>query len=102
MRRIAAALLVPVTACIALAGCGSSGSGYSQNANAAVKGTGTFDKSPKVTIPAQAAGSKLFVSTPIKGTGATLKTGDAALANVAVYKWSGKKNSLVDSTFTSG
>jgi peptidylprolyl isomerase len=102
MRRIAAALLVPLTVCAALAGCGSSGSGTSQNANAAVKVTGTFDKSPTVKIPAEKASTNLYISTPIKGGGAALKTGNAALANVAVYKWSGKKNSLVDSTFTSG
>jgi peptidylprolyl isomerase len=42
------------------------------------------------------------ISTPIKGTGATLSTGSAALANVAVYKWSGKTHSLVDSTYSTG
>jgi FKBP-type peptidyl-prolyl cis-trans isomerase len=101
MRRIAAALLVPLAACAALAGCGSSG-GPAADPNAAVKVTGAFDKAPKVTIPAEKAGSKLVYSTPIKGTGAVLASGDSALANVALYKWSGTKHSLVDSTYSSG
>jgi FKBP-type peptidyl-prolyl cis-trans isomerase len=101
MRRIAAALLVPLAACAVLAGCGSSGSSAA-NSNAAVKVTGTFNKTPTVTIPAEKASTNLAISTPIKGTGATLKSGDATLANVAVYKWSGTKHTLVDTTFTSG
>jgi FKBP-type peptidyl-prolyl cis-trans isomerase len=101
MRRIAAALLVPLAACAALAGCGSSG-GPAADPNAAVKVSGAFDKAPKVSIPAEKAGSKLVYSTPIKGTGAVLASGDSALANVALYKWSGTKHSLVDSTYSSG
>ena len=99
MRRIAAAVLVPLAACAALAGCGGSSS---SNANAAVKVTGTFNKTPAVTIPAEKASTNLVVSTPIKGSGAKLGAGDAALANLVVYKWSGTKHSLVDSTFGSG
>jgi FKBP-type peptidyl-prolyl cis-trans isomerase len=103
MRRFAAALLVPLAACAALAGCGSSSSsGSPAAANAAVKVSGTFDKTPSVTIPAQKAGTNLVVSTPIKGTGGALKSGNAALANVAIYKWSGTSHSLVTSTFGSG
>jgi FKBP-type peptidyl-prolyl cis-trans isomerase len=102
MRRIAAALLVPLAACAALAGCGSSGSSSAANANAAVKVTGTFGKSPTVTIPATKASTNLVISTPVKGSGAALKSGNSALANVAVYKWSGKTHTLVDSTFGSG
>jgi FKBP-type peptidyl-prolyl cis-trans isomerase len=101
MRRFAAALLVPLISCAALAGCGSSGSSAG-NANAVVKVSGTFDKAPRVTIPAQKAGTKLVISTPIKGSGAVLKTGNSALANVAVYKWGGTTHSLVDSTFGTG
>lgn len=101
MRRIAAALLVPLAACAALAGCGSSG-GPAADPNAGVKVSGAFDKSPKVSIPAEKAGSKLVFSTPIKGTGAVLASGDSALANVALYKWSGTKHTLVDSTYSSG
>jgi peptidylprolyl isomerase len=101
MRRFAAALLVPLAACAVLAGCGSSGSSAA-DANASVKVSGAFDKSPSVSIPAQKANSKLVISTPIKGTGDALKTGNAALANVAIYKWSGTSHSLVDSTFATG
>lgn len=102
MRRIAAALLVPIAACAALAGCGSSGSSSAANANASVKVTGTFGKKPTVTIPAAKATTNLVISTPVKGSGAALMSGNSALANVAVYKWSGKTHTLVDSTFGSG
>jgi FKBP-type peptidyl-prolyl cis-trans isomerase len=101
MRRFAAALLVPLAACAVLAGCGSSGSSAA-DANAAVKVSGTFDKTPSVTIPTQKATKNLVISTPIKGTGDALKSGNAALANVAIYKWSGTSHTLVDSTFGSG
>jgi FKBP-type peptidyl-prolyl cis-trans isomerase len=100
MRRIAAALLVPLAACLALVGCGSAGS--TTNANAAVKVTGTFGKLANVSIPAESPSDKLVISTPIKGSGAVLKSGDAALADVAVYKWTGTKHSLVDSTYSEG
>ncbi|HXB49198.1 MAG TPA: FKBP-type peptidyl-prolyl cis-trans isomerase [Streptosporangiaceae bacterium] len=104
MRRIAAALLVPVAAAIALAGCGSSspGSPAAANSNAAVKVTGSFDKQPSVSIPAKKASANLVIQTPIKGTGAVLTPGDNELANIAVYKWSGTKHTLLDSTFASG
>jgi FKBP-type peptidyl-prolyl cis-trans isomerase len=102
MRRIAPALLVPVAVCIALAGCGSSSPGSSANANAAVKVTGTFGKSAKVSIPAEKASTKLAISTPIKGNGAALASGDSALAELVVYKWSGTKHTLLDSTFAAG
>ncbi len=101
MRRIAAAILVPTAVAAVLAGCGSSGSG-SSNANESVKVSGTFDKTPSVTIPAQKASGNLVISTPIKGSGPAIKSGNAALANVALYKWSGTKHTLVDSTFGSG
>jgi FKBP-type peptidyl-prolyl cis-trans isomerase len=108
MRRFAAALLVPLAACAVLAGCGSSGSSgsagspSSTNSNAAVKVSGGFDKAPTVTVPKKAASANLVVSTPIKGTGAALQTGDSALANYAIYKWTGTSNSLIESTFGPG
>jgi FKBP-type peptidyl-prolyl cis-trans isomerase len=103
MRRIAAALLVPLAACLALVGCGSAGSsGSSADANAAVKVTGSFGKQPSVSIPAEDASTNLVVRTPIKGTGPALQSGDAALANVALYGWRGTHHNLIDSTFTSG
>ena len=100
MRRLAAAVLVPLAACAVLAGCG--GSSASTSANDAVKVSGTFDKKPTVTIPAQQAGSTLVISTPIKGSGPVLKSSNAALANVALYKWSGTSHTLVTTTFGSG
>jgi FKBP-type peptidyl-prolyl cis-trans isomerase len=102
MRRIAAALLIPLAASAVLAGCGSSGSpgtAGSANSNASVKVTGTFDTTPAVSIPKAAPSSKLVISTPIKGTGAVVKSGSDALANIAIYKWSGTTNTLVESTF---
>jgi peptidylprolyl isomerase len=103
MRRIAATLLVPLVACAALAGCGSSSpSGTSSNANSAVKVTGTFNKTPKVTIPKEDPSSKLVYTTTIKGGGAKLVSGDYTLANVTIYKWSGTKSTLLDSTYSTG
>ncbi len=102
MRRIAATLLVPLVACAALAGCGSSGPTSSSNTNAAVKVTGSFNKTPTVVIPHKDPSSNLVYSTLIKGTGAKLISGDDTLANVTIYKWSGTKSSLLDSTYASG
>jgi FKBP-type peptidyl-prolyl cis-trans isomerase len=104
MRRIAASLLVLLVACVALAACGSSApsSSSSANSNAAVTVSGAFNQAPKVKIPHQAPSGKLAYSTPIKGTGSPLTSGDVTLANVAIYKWSGKTSTLLDSTFTSG
>jgi FKBP-type peptidyl-prolyl cis-trans isomerase len=102
MRRIAAALLVPLAACLGLAACGSSAGASASNANAAVKVTGAFDKQPSVSIPAEQASKNLVISTPIKGTGAALTSESSALANVALYKWSGTKHSLISSSFTAG
>jgi FKBP-type peptidyl-prolyl cis-trans isomerase len=105
MRRIAAALLVPLAACAVLAGCGSSGSSGSAgsaSSNAAVQVTGSFNKTPTVSIPKKSPTANLVISTPIKGTGAVLQTGNSALANVAIYKWTGATNTLIDSTFGTG
>jgi FKBP-type peptidyl-prolyl cis-trans isomerase len=98
MRRIALALVVPIAAAAVLAGCG----GSSSNANDAVKVSGSFNKTPTVTIPSEQASSNLVISKPVQGTGATLKAGNAALANLVLYKWSGKTHSLLDSTYSSG
>lgn len=98
MRRIAAAALAALAACAVVAGCGSSAS----SPNAAVTVKGSFGKTPTVTIPAEKASANLVISTPIKGSGATLKSGDSPLADVALYKWSGTKHSLLYSTFSTG
>jgi FKBP-type peptidyl-prolyl cis-trans isomerase len=100
MRRTALAVLAPVAAAAVLAGCG--GAASSGNANDSVKVSGNFNKTPTVTIPAEKASTNLVVSKPVQGTGAPLKAGNSALANVAVYKWSGSTHKLVDSTFPSG
>jgi FKBP-type peptidyl-prolyl cis-trans isomerase len=102
MRRIAAFLIVPVVGCAALAGCGSSSAPSSGDANKSVSVSGGFNKPPKVTIPASVPGTKLDFNTAIKGTGSALVSGDVTLANVVLYKWSGTKHSLLDSTFTTG
>ena len=108
MRRIAAALLVPLAICAVLAGCGSSGPpssagsaapAGSANSNAAVKVTGSFGKTPTVTVPKKSPSTNLVISTPIKGAGAALKTGNSALANIAIYKWTGATNTLIDTSF---
>jgi FKBP-type peptidyl-prolyl cis-trans isomerase len=98
MRRMAAAVLAALAACAVVAGCGSSPS----SANAAVTVKGSFGKTPTVAIPAEKASTNLVVSTPIQGSGATLKSGDSPLADIALYKWSGTKHSRLYSTFTTG
>jgi FKBP-type peptidyl-prolyl cis-trans isomerase len=98
MRRIALALVVPLAAAAVLAGCG----GSSSNANDAVKVTGSFNKTPTVTIPSEQASSNLVITKPVKGTGAVLKEGNAALANLVLYKWSGTTHTLIDSTYSTG
>jgi FKBP-type peptidyl-prolyl cis-trans isomerase len=98
MRRIAAAGLAALAVCAVVAGCGSSAS----SANAAVTVKGSFGKSPTVAIPTEKASTDLVISTPIAGSGATLKSGDSPLADVALYKWSGTNHSLLYSTFSSG
>jgi peptidylprolyl isomerase len=103
MRRIAAALIVPLLAGLALVGCGSGSSGSSGSTgdpNSAVTVSGTFGKAPSVKIPKEKAGTKLDITTPIKGTGPALTSGDDVLANLAIYVWSGKTSKLLDSTFT--
>lgn len=99
MRRISAALLVPVLAGVALAGCGSS-SGSTSDPNSSVSVSGAFGKAPVVKIPGSAASGKLSVSTAIRGTGAVVPPGDNVLANLAIYKWTGKTHKLLETTFT--
>jgi FKBP-type peptidyl-prolyl cis-trans isomerase len=100
MRRTAAALLLPLIAALALVGCGSSSS-PPVSPNQSVTAAGTFGKAPAVTIPAQKAGTDLFVKTEIQGSGPVLAKSDAFLTNYVVYIWSGKTHKLVLSTYTS-
>ncbi len=97
MRRIAVLLSVPLLATAALAGCGSSPSSSAP----AVSVSGHFGANPKISIPSQAAGSKLTVKTLIHGNGPALSKTDAFVGNYAVYIWSGKSHKLAESTFTS-
>jgi|HubBroStandDraft_6_1064221.scaffolds.fasta_scaffold216345_2 FKBP-type peptidyl-prolyl cis-trans isomerase len=97
MRRISAALVVPLLAGLALVGCGSSGSA---DPNSAVTVSGAFGKAPVVHIPAATASSKLAITTPITGKGQVIPSSDDVLANLAIYVWSGKTHKLLESTFT--
>jgi peptidylprolyl isomerase len=64
--------------------------------------TGSFGKTPSVTIPAEKASSNLVISTPIQGSGAKLKATNDPLADVALYKWSGTKHTTLYSTYATG
>ncbi len=103
MRCKAASFLIALLACAAfVAGCGSSATTTAPNTNAQVKVTGSFGKAATVSIPKAAPSDKLAVSTPIKGSGAAVTTGNAILADITLYKWSGTTHTLVDSTYSSG
>ena len=100
MRRVAAALSVPLIAtAAALAGCGSSSSPPA-SPNTTVTVSGTFGKTPTVKIPAQKAGGNLYVKTEVNGSGPALASKDAFLGNYVVYIWSGKTHKLALSTYT--
>jgi FKBP-type peptidyl-prolyl cis-trans isomerase len=101
MRRIAAALVVPLIAAGAIAGCGSSSSSSSSGPNATVAVSGQFGKAPQVQIPSKKAGADLAIKTEIHGSGPTIQSEDAVLGNFAIYVWSGTTHKLLDSTFTS-
>jgi len=108
MRRLVAITVIPLLACLVIAGCGSSkptssasASASSGNANASVKVTGTFGATPVVTIPKLDADNKLTVKTVIQGTGPTVTKSDSMAANFVLYFWQGKSSSLKANTFTS-
>jgi peptidylprolyl isomerase len=101
MRRIAAALFVPLIATAALAGCGSSSTPTpTASPNASVTATGTFGQAPAVKIPARKAGGNLYVKTEVQGSGTPLATTNAFLGNYVVYIWSGATHKLALSTYT--
>jgi FKBP-type peptidyl-prolyl cis-trans isomerase len=100
MRRIAAALLLPLIAALALVGCGSSSSPPS-SPNQSVTAGGSFGKAPSVKIPSKKAGKDLYVKTEVQGSGPVLTKSDAFLTNYVVYLWSGSTHKLVLSTYTS-
>jgi FKBP-type peptidyl-prolyl cis-trans isomerase len=96
MRRIAVLLSAPLLAVapLAVAACGSSGP-----STPSVTVSGSFGKSPTISIPSQTAGSNLTVKTLIQGSGPVLSKSDAFVGNYAVYIWSGKTHKLAQSTF---
>jgi FKBP-type peptidyl-prolyl cis-trans isomerase len=99
MRRIGAALLLPLLAAAALVGCSSSASPPA-SPNTMVTASGSFGASPTVKIPAQKAGSDLYIKTEVHGTGQALTKSDAFLSNYVVYIWSGTTHKLALSTYT--
>jgi len=110
MRRVLAITVVPVLACLVIAGCGSSkpsasassssSAAANSNANASVTVAGAFGTTPVVKIPKLHAENTLTVKTVIPGTGATVTKSDAMAANFVLYFWDGTTNSLKANTFT--
>jgi FKBP-type peptidyl-prolyl cis-trans isomerase len=111
MRRLVAITVIPLLACLVIAGCGSSkpsssassssSAAANSNANASVKVSGVFGATPNVSIPKLDANNKLTVKTVIQGTGATVTKSDAMAANFVLYFWDGTSSSLKANTFTS-
>src|SRR6516162_1209557 len=99
MRRIGAAILLPLATALALAGCGSSAAPPA-SPNATVTATGGFGTAPTVKIPAEKASSNLYIKTEVHGTGPVLAKNDSFLSNYTVYIWSGATHKLALSTYT--
>jgi FKBP-type peptidyl-prolyl cis-trans isomerase len=107
MPRAAALAFIPLLAVAAIAGCGSSSSSKpaaaaSPDTYKSVTVSGTFGKSPAVSIPKEAAAGPLTTKTLIQGTGATVTATDGVVGNYAAYDWSGKTSKLLGSTYTQG
>jgi FKBP-type peptidyl-prolyl cis-trans isomerase len=107
MRRLLAITVIPLLACLVIAGCGSSkpsasssSSAAANNANSSVTVGGAFGATPAVKIPKLDANNKLTVKTVIPGTGTTITKSDAMAANFVLYFWSGKTSTLKANTFT--
>ena len=111
MRRVLAITVIPLLACLVIAGCGSSkpsaSSGSSSsaaannsNANASVTVAGAFGTTPVVKIPKLDANNKLSVRTVIPGTGSTVTKADAMAANFVLYFWTGNSSTLKANTFS--
>jgi FKBP-type peptidyl-prolyl cis-trans isomerase len=112
MRRLLAITVIPLLACLVIAGCGSSkpassasssssAAASNPNANASVTVAGAFGTAPVVKIPKLDANNKLTVKTVIPGTGTTVTKTDAVAANFVLYFWNGTTNTLKANTFTS-
>jgi peptidylprolyl isomerase len=109
MRRLLAITVIPLLACLVIAGCGSSkpsasssssAAANNSSANASVTVAGAFGTTPVVKIPKLHANNKLTVKTVIPGTGSTVTKSDAMAANFVLYFWSGTSNTLKANTFT--
>jgi FKBP-type peptidyl-prolyl cis-trans isomerase len=107
MRRLLAITVIPLLACLVIAGCGSSkpsssssAAASNSNANSSVTVGGAFGASPTVKIPKLDANNKLTVKTVIPGTGTTITKSDAMAANFVLYFWSGNTSTLKANTFT--
>lgn len=107
MRRAAALVLTPLIAALALAGCGSSSSSSTAAASPSdsyksVSVSGTFGKSPTVTIPKVTGSGNLYTKTLIQGTGAAFTTSDGMIGNYVAYDWSGTTSKVLGSSYTTG
>ena len=94
MRRASALIVVPILAAFAAVGCGSS-----TPPNQSVTATGSFGSAPKVSIPAEKAGTDLTIKKLIHGSGAQLTGSDSFVGNYAAYVWSGTTHKLATSTY---
>jgi FKBP-type peptidyl-prolyl cis-trans isomerase len=105
MRRSLALIAVPLAACFALAACGSSKPAASPSASGSgvgskVTASGSFDTTPKVSIPKANPDNKLTVKTLIQGNGTTLTKADTMAANFVLYFWDGTSSTQKASTYT--
>jgi FKBP-type peptidyl-prolyl cis-trans isomerase len=109
MRRLLAITVIPLLACLVIAGCGSSkpsasssssAAANNSSANASVTVAGAFGATPVVKIPKLAANNKLTVKTVIPGTGSTVTKSTAMAANFVLYFWNGTSSTLKANTFT--
>jgi len=111
MRRVLAITVIPLLACLVIAGCGSSkpsasssssssAAANNSNANASVTVAGAFGATPVVKIPKLDANNKLTVKTVIPGTGSTVTKADAMAANFVLYFWNGNSSTLKANTFS--
>ena len=64
--------------------------------------SGTFNKTPKVTIPKETGTGNLHTKTLIQGTGTTVTSTAGMVGNYVAYDWSGKTNKLLGSSYTTG
>jgi FKBP-type peptidyl-prolyl cis-trans isomerase len=107
MRRFLGLIVIPVLACVVLAGCGGSSNALpptatpSANTNAKVTASGQFGVAPTVNIPKVDASTNLNVRTLIQGTGPTWVKTDSLVVNFVLYFWTGKSASLKASTYPS-